>query len=323
MRKTVSIIMLALAAGSLSAQSGSQAFTTSGMFTVPSGVTSIFIEVVGAGGAGGGNGGGGGGGGGYAAGVYAVTPLSTLNVTIGAAGGGAGSGTTLVGALISATGGGNGTSVANPNIGGGGTGGAGVSGSLVNRVGGNGGGGYWTYFGGGGGGAAGALANGNNGGNTIAWTGVCQTPGGTGGISGGAPGGDGGKGAGFTDANCNVTNPSGNGNNYGGGGGGANGNGGGAGTGNAGYANISWGSTGIANQPQLTSLLVYPNPFSGKLSVQNTVGNENYELYNLVGQNVWSGKHIEQADFTELPSGLYFLKVIQPATTQTIKLIKK
>ena len=40
------------------AQNGSEIFTSSGVFTVPDGITSITIEVVGAGGTGGGNGGG-------------------------------------------------------------------------------------------------------------------------------------------------------------------------------------------------------------------------------------------------------------------------
>jgi len=221
-------------------QSGSQTFTSSGIFTVPENITSITIELVGAGGSGGINGGGGGGGGGYATGVYTVVPLSDYTVSVGTAGGGVLDGTTSVGNLISATGGENGTWVPNPNLGGGGIGGVGSNGTIVNRTGGTGGGGYWTYFGGGGGGAAGSVSDGFNGGNTIVWTGICQTPGGDGGLDGGTPGGAGGKGAGFTDVNCNITNPAGNGVNYGGGGGGGNGNGGIPGTGTGGYVLISW-----------------------------------------------------------------------------------
>ncbi len=235
---TLSIIL----GNKLFSQSGSQTFTSSGTFTVPVNVTSITIELVGAGGSGGINGGGGGGGGGYATGVYTVVPLSDYTVTVGTAGGGASGGTTSVGNLISATGGENGTWVPNPNLGGGGAGGLGSNGTILNRTGGTGGGGYWTYFGGGGGGAAGSVSDGFNGGNTITWTGNCQTPGGEGGLSGGTPGGAGGKGAGFTDVNCNITNPAGNGENYGGGGGGGNGNGGIPGTGIGGYVLISWGT---------------------------------------------------------------------------------
>lgn len=217
-----------------------QTITTSGTFTVPPNVNIVILEVVGAGGSGGGNGTGGGGGGGYAMGAYPVIPGQVLNITIGQPGQNPSVGTTSVDNLISATGGANGVSVSNPNVGGGGAGGVGQNGNVANFTGGDGGGGYWTYFGGGGGGAAGANGNGGIGGNTIPWSGICQTPGGAAGISGGAPGGDGGKGAGFTDINCNVTDPAGNGLNYGGGGGGGNGNGGGPGSGAPGVCVITY-----------------------------------------------------------------------------------
>lgn len=244
----LSVLVLLIAIGTKSySQTGSQSFTTSGVFTVPADVTVLTIELVGAGGSGGGNGGGGGGGGGYASGVYYVVPLADYIVTVGTAGGGASGGTTSVGTLISATGGENGTWVPNPNLGGGGTGGVGSNGTIANRIGGLGGGGFWTYFGGGGGGAAGSVSDGFAGGNTITWTGNCLTPGGAKGLGGGVPGGNGGKGAGFTDSNCNITDPAGNGENYGGGGGGGNGNGGGAGTGNGGYVLITWEISSSSN----------------------------------------------------------------------------
>lgn len=233
--RQLSLLMLCFVIGIVA--HAQMTFNSNGTFTVPAGVTSVEIEVVGAGGTGGSNGGGGGGGGGYAKGTFTVVPGATHAVTIGT--GGSGISTTVAGLGISATAGENGTFVANPGIGGGGAGGIG-SGGTVNRTGGTGGGGFWTYFGGGGGGAAGSTANGGTGGNTITWTGICQTPGGTGGVSGGAPGGTGGKGAGFTDVNCNVTDPADNGTDYGAGGGGGNGNGGAAGIGKGGYCKITW-----------------------------------------------------------------------------------
>lgn len=321
MKKTFTLIAFAFA-GTLFAQTSSQSFTSSGTFTVPAGVTSITIEVVGAGGDGGGNGGGGGGGGGYALGTYNVTPLTTLPVIVGLPGSGPATGTSSVSTLISATGGANGTSVSNPNVGGGGAGGTG-SGGTTNRNGGDGGGGYWTYFGGGGGGAAGAISNGSNGGNTITWTGVCQTPGGAAGADGGFPGGAGGKGAGFTDANCNVSDPAAPGANYGGGGGGGNGNGGPAMPGDTGYVVISWLSTGINNPTANLNLVVSPNPFTNMITVQNATGDETYELVNALGQTIWSGKNIQQNDFTELTNGIYFLKATTLTAVQTTRLIKQ
>lgn len=75
-----------------------QAFTTSGTFTIPTGVTALKVTVVGGGGGGGGcqqdGGNSGGGGGGAGSGVQfftSLTPGATLSVTVGA-GGNAGSG---------------------------------------------------------------------------------------------------------------------------------------------------------------------------------------------------------------------------------------
>ena len=92
-------------------------FGVSSTFTVPAGVTKIRVRVVG-GGAGGGGGAvlRGGSGGGYAHGVFNVTPGSAYTVTVGLGGaagigsnyGGSG-GTSSFGALISATGGVNGS----------------------------------------------------------------------------------------------------------------------------------------------------------------------------------------------------------------------
>lgn len=207
-------------------------FTTSGTYTVPPNVFSINVELVGAGGKGGSNGGGGGGGGGYSFGTFSVTPGQSIPFTVAQTAGQVTSISSLgIQATSGSNGGGGSTSL-------GGNGGVG-SGGTFNRTGGNGGNGTYTYFGGGGGGAAGSSGNGQIGGNTVAWTGNCQIPGGVGGTDGGYPGGAGGKGAGFTDLNCNVTSSSVAGGSYGGGGGGGNGNGGPLANGASGIIKIS------------------------------------------------------------------------------------
>jgi hypothetical protein len=245
MRKKFTIVCLAFGAYA-SAQVSPQTYTTAGsyVFTVPSGVSSLTLEVIGAGGKGISNGGGGGGGGGYASGVYSVTPGATLSVKVGAPNVNPTAGTSSVQGLLSATGGGNGTSVSpNTIIGGAGSAGTGIGGNIVNRTGGAGGDGCWTYFGAGGGGAAGPSANGGNGGSTPVYNGTnCATPGGSGGTGGGAPAGNGGKGAGFTNAGCSTSNPASNPTNFGGGGGAGNGIGSPETNGAVGYVSISWGS---------------------------------------------------------------------------------
>lgn len=109
--------------------SNMQVFTSSGSFTVPSGITKIEVELCGGGRGGSGvvgtNTGAAGHGGGFGKGVFTATAGSTHAVTVGAGGagggtaGGAAGGTSSFGTLISATGGsssGGGTSTAPLNM---------------------------------------------------------------------------------------------------------------------------------------------------------------------------------------------------------------
>ena len=54
---------------------------------------------------------------------------------------------------------------------------------------------------------------------------------------------------------------------------------------------------------------VFPNPFSDHIFLKNATENVVFELSNAVGQVVFSGRNLEQTDFSNLPSGLYFLKI--------------
>lgn len=324
MKKLYTFIFIALLADVSLGQISSMTYSFSGnfTFTIPTGVTSMTMEVMGAGGRGINNGGGGGGGGGYAGGVFTVVPGSTLAVRVGSAGVNPTVGTSSITGYIVATGGANGTTVPNPSVGGGGAGGVG-SGGMINTTGGTGGGGYWTYFGGGGGAAAGPLGNGNNGGNCMAYTGSnCLQPGGAGGTSPGFPVGAGGKGAGFLNSGCTQTDPAANGGFFGGGGGGGNGVGSTPGNGGGGAARFSWPSvsTGIVGLSK-SNVIVFPNPFTSKINIQAATGNEVYEFVNALGQQIFVGKNIEEQDFSSLSNGVYFLKVLN--TSSVIKLVKQ
>jgi hypothetical protein len=184
-----------------------QTFTSSGNFTVPAGVTSIFVEAWGGGGSGGGalgNSspqframGGGGGGGAYSSGTFSVTPAQVIPYVV--AGQTAPSSTTRIDGgessfgSISAQGGTGGEpAVATSNSHGGGSGG---SGGIGTTNGGNGGSGIGydgddtnTQPGGGGGG--GTLTNGGNG---LNWQTIEDVP--TGGLGGNDGGGNGASGS--------------------------------------------------------------------------------------------------------------------------------
>lgn len=182
-------------------------FITSGSFTVPAGVTSIFVECWGGGGAGGsasGTGsttnyramGGGGGGGAYVAGTIMVTPGNIISYTV-APNTGANTGTTPLNGGDSSFGsvtaeGGQGGECVNAGTAGGHVGGDGGTGGIGNQNGGNGGSriGYDGMtsgrVGAGGGGGAGSAGSGTNASND-------QTSGaaGIGGSGGGGNGDDG------------------------------------------------------------------------------------------------------------------------------------
>lgn len=121
-----------------------QVFTSTGTFTVPSGITAVKVTVIGAGGGGGASstassGGSGGGGGGTSISyLTGLTPGDTITATVGTGGaGGSAGGTSSFGAYCSATGGGAGGA----NQGSAGSGGSG-SGGTINRTGGAGGSGF-------------------------------------------------------------------------------------------------------------------------------------------------------------------------------------
>ena len=82
-------------------------------------------------------------------------------------------------------------------------------------------------------------------------------------------------------------------------------------------------TTGINNPQPNLNLSIYPNPFSNRIQLENTTGSENYQLYNSLGQIIWTGKNIDQQDFSNLQNGLYFLQVINLTGKQTLKLMKQ
>ena len=52
----------------------------------------------------------------------------------------------------------------------------------------------------------------------------------------------------------------------------------------------------------------YPNPFTSNLYLRGNTGAAQVELYDAVGQLLYSGQALEKQDFSALASGVYFLK---------------
>ena len=67
----------------------------------------------------------------------------------------------------------------------------------------------------------------------------------------------------------------------------------------------------------------YPNPFTTRINLINTTGKENFDLEDITGHIVWSGKHIGQHNFSNLSNGIYFLRIEGQNSVQSIKVLKR
>ena len=70
------------------------------------------------------------------------------------------------------------------------------------------------------------------------------------------------------------------------------------------------------------NLQVYPNPIIDFIKIKNTVETETYQLYNTLGQVIYSGKNLQNQNFSYLSKGIYFLN-IKGKNKTTLKLVKE
>jgi hypothetical protein len=68
-----------------------------------------------------------------------------------------------------------------------------------------------------------------------------------------------------------------------------------------------------------TNLLVYPNPFTSKIKLNEEYAHEFVQLWNVYGQIIYEGNNLEDQDFLGLEKGIYILKHKQ---FKALKLIK-
>ena len=80
--------------------------------------------------------------------------------------------------------------------------------------------------------------------------------------------------------------------------------------------------TEIEDEIADSKIKIYPNPFFDKITVINIEGKEVFTLFNQLGQIVYKGQSIQTQSYSDLPNGIYFLKVETSKTLLTFKLIK-
>ncbi len=72
--------------------------------------------------------------------------------------------------------------------------------------------------------------------------------------------------------------------------------------------------------------MMYPNPVSDKLIVEATETIDHLEIYNLLGALVYSGTDCTtrvEISVSDLPNGMYFVRLKTNNNTETLKFVKK
>ena len=95
---------------------------------------------------------------------------------------------------------------------------------------------------------------------------------------------------------------------------------------NAGLVRAFENPTLNVTENQLNTISFYPNPINDQLTISTSQTIETIGIYNLLGQhiNAFSVDHTTcTIDFTEKPSGTYFLKVHTNDGIETLKVIKR
>ena len=74
------------------------------------------------------------------------------------------------------------------------------------------------------------------------------------------------------------------------------------------------------------STLIYPNPVSDKLNIEAQEALDNVEIYNLMGSMVYNQRNCTnkvEISTTDLPSGIYFVRMTSGSGTQVQRFVKK
>jgi hypothetical protein len=80
--------------------------------------------------------------------------------------------------------------------------------------------------------------------------------------------------------------------------------------------------TQIKNDKSLNAP-IYPNPFVDFIHTSSNSLSHNYVLSSVSGQLIYEGNQIQNQNFSQLPVGIYILKVIENNQVKYAKLIKE
>jgi len=80
---------------------------------------------------------------------------------------------------------------------------------------------------------------------------------------------------------------------------------------------------GPGETPTVQRAVCFPNPFVSGFTVKNISGIGTCELVNRLGQTIWKGISPNGEDFSELPAGIYFLRLNSRDSVQVVKVLKR
>lgn len=86
--------------------------------------------------------------------------------------------------------------------------------------------------------------------------------------------------------------------------------------------------TNIKENTSNSSIIVYPNPTKGKLTITNCEKIESLEIYNMLGKKIFTFKKEQdqiskEIDIFDQSRGVYFIKSYNGTTTHLQKIIKQ
>lgn len=76
-------------------------------------------------------------------------------------------------------------------------------------------------------------------------------------------------------------------------------------------------------QIPLSEFQIYPNPSNSKISFPHNFPSASIQIFNLLGENVYSGKFVNELDVSFLSLGIYAIEVASPQNTHRAKFVKE
>tara|TARA_B110000977_G_C11014945_1_gene469091 strand:+ start:197 stop:439 length:243 start_codon:yes stop_codon:yes gene_type:complete len=73
----------------------------------------------------------------------------------------------------------------------------------------------------------------------------------------------------------------------------------------------------------LSSIDVYPNPFSNSFKIEGLEGANYFTLYNSTAQNIEERDNISDFEMSSFPNGIYFLNIQSNNSVRFVKLVKQ